>query len=436
MSLSPGTSIGPYQISGVLGAGGMGEVYRARDSRLKRDVAIKVLPASFADDPNRVIRLQREAEILASLNHPNIAQIYGLEEAGATSALVMELVEGPTLADRLAHGPIPLDEALPIAKQIAEALEAAHEQGVIHRDLKPANIKVRADGTVKVLDFGLAKAMETTTEGMPSGSHSPTITTPAMTRIGMILGTAAYMSPEQARGARVEKRADVWAFGVILYEMLSGRRLFDEATVPETLAAVLKSELKLDALPGETPVAVTRLIGRCLTRDWRRRLRDIGEARITIEDVLAHPDATPHAHAPALARQPLWRRTLPWAITVLALIAAALTMWAPWRVAPARAGLIRLGTRFRCRYPDALGRHGSPRAVTERPAARPRRDVPRGRPESALRATAQSAGGITAPGNRGRTQSILFAGQPVDWILRRRQAEKDSRSWGRSHRVV
>ena len=294
MSLSPGTSIGPYQISGVLGAGGMGEVYRARDSRLKRDVAIKVLPASFADDPNRVIRLQREAEILASLNHPNIAQIYGLEEAGATSALVMELVEGPTLADRLAHGLIPLDEALPIAKQIAEALEAAHEQGVIHRDLKPANIKVRADGTVKVLDFGLAKAMETTTEGMPSGSHSPTITTPAMTRIGMILGTAAYMSPEQARGSLVEKRADVWAFGVILFEMVSGRRLFDEATVQDTLAAVLKSELKLDGLPRETPAAVTRLIGRCLTRDWRRRLRDIGEARITIEDVLAHPDTPGH----------------------------------------------------------------------------------------------------------------------------------------------
>src|SRR5258707_5686638 len=205
----------------------MGEVYRATDTNLKRQVAIKVLPAAVAADAERLARFRREAELLAALNHPNIAHIHGLENAGGTLALVMELVEGPTLADRIAHGAIPLDEALPIAKQIAEALEAAHEQGIIHRDLKPANIKVRADGTVKVLDFGLAKAMEPAASSSPSLSISPTITTPAMTHAGMILGTAAYMSPEQARGRTVDKRADIWAFGCVLFEMLTSTRSFD-----------------------------------------------------------------------------------------------------------------------------------------------------------------------------------------------------------------
>ena len=247
----------------------MGEVYRATDTNLKRAVAIKVLPASVAADVERLARFQREAEVLASLNHPNIAAIYGLERSGATTALVMELVEGPTLADLLAartlSGPrgLPLDEALPIAKQIAEALEAAHEQGIIHRDLKPANIKVRPDGTVKVLDFGLAKAMEPAPGSSPSMSMSPTITTPAhlrqgyggqaMTQAGMILGTAAYMSPEQARGATVDKRADLWAFGVVLWEMLTGTRLFEGATVSDTLAAVLKTEPVWTALAPATP---------------------------------------------------------------------------------------------------------------------------------------------------------------------------------------
>src|SRR5438874_1151790 len=218
----------------------MGEVYRATDTKLKRQVAIKILPPSLAADHDRLARFQREAEVLASLNHPHIAAIYGLEESGGMTALVMELVEGEDLSQRIARGAIPLDEALPIAKQIAEALEAAHEQGIIHRDLKPANIKVRDDGTVKVLDFGLAKAMEPVAGSSPSMSMSPTITTPAMTQAAMILGTAAYMSPEQARGTTADKRADLWAFGAVLWEMLTGQRLFEGATVSDTLASVLR----------------------------------------------------------------------------------------------------------------------------------------------------------------------------------------------------
>src|SRR6266581_1770068 len=229
MSLDPGTRLGPYEIQSAIGAGGMGEVYRARDTKLDRDVAIKVLAEAFAADPERIARFQREAKTLASLNHPHIAAIYAVEKSGGTHALVMELVEGEDLSQRIARGAIPIDEALPIAKQIAEALEAAHEQGIVHRDLKPANIKVRSDGTVKVLDFGLAKAMEPTSALRASGpafSQSPTITTPAMTQAGMILGTAAYMSPEQARSKAIDKRADIWAFGAVLFEMLTGRRAF------------------------------------------------------------------------------------------------------------------------------------------------------------------------------------------------------------------
>src|SRR6185295_3677105 len=226
MALSAGTRLGPYEIVSAIGAGGMGEVYRARDGKLNRDVALKVLPAAFVLDPDRLARFKREAQVLASLNHPNIGAIYGFEESAADQALVLELVDGPTLADRIAQGPVPLDEALPIARQICDALGAAHEQGVVHRDLKPANIKLRPDGTVKVLDFGLAKAMEPTGAMAPNGSQSPTITTPAMTQAGMILGTAAYMSPEQATGIAVDRRADIWAYGVVLWEMLSGQRLF------------------------------------------------------------------------------------------------------------------------------------------------------------------------------------------------------------------
>jgi eukaryotic-like serine/threonine-protein kinase len=233
VALSAGTRLGPYEITAQIGVGGMGEVYRATDKNLKRAVAIKVLPASVASDAERLARFQREAEVLAALNHPNIAAIYGLERSDATTALVMELVEGPTLADRIEQGAVPIDEALPIAKQIADALEAAHEQGIIHRDLKPANIKVRPDGTVKVLDFGLAKALEPTGSSSPNVTQSRTITTPAMTHASMILGTAAYMSPEQAKGRPADKRSDVWAFGCVLYEMLTGTGLFHGETVSD-----------------------------------------------------------------------------------------------------------------------------------------------------------------------------------------------------------
>ncbi len=258
MTLSPGTRVGPYEIAAALGAGGMGEVYRARDTKLNRDVAIKVLPAAFADDPERLARFTREAQTLAALNHPNIAAIYGIEELGAAGAsgpgsraLVMELVEGEDLSAHIARGPIPVAEALPIARQIAEALEAAHEHGIVHRDLKPANIKLRGDGTVKVLDFGLAKAMDSVGSSVsnPDVSHSPTLACTG-TQAGLILGTAAYMSPEQAKGKAVDQRADIWAFGVVLYEMLTGQRAFKGDDVSETLASVLKDTLPLDALPG------------------------------------------------------------------------------------------------------------------------------------------------------------------------------------------
>src|SRR6516225_7404877 len=253
MALAPGTRLGAYDIVSLIGQGGMGEVYKARDSRLNRDVAIKVLPADVAADHDRLTRFEREAQVLASLNHPNIAQIHGVDDSSGTPALVMELVEGPTLADRIAKGPIPLDEALPIAKQIAEALEAAHEQGIIHRDLKPANIKVRGDGTVKVLDFGLAKAFDPVASTAGNATTSPTLS-PHATQAGLILGTAAYMAPEQARGKAVDKRADIWAFGCVLYETLTSRRAFEGDDLSIMLASVLTKEPEWTPLPPETPM--------------------------------------------------------------------------------------------------------------------------------------------------------------------------------------
>jgi eukaryotic-like serine/threonine-protein kinase len=284
MSIPAGTRLGPYEIQSALGAGGMGEVYRATDTHLGRPVAIKVLPAAFAQDPERLVRFEREAKTLAALNHPNIATIYGVEKSQGTYALVMELVEGPTLAGRLAQGAVPLEEGLAIAKQITEALEAAHARGVIHRDLKPANVKVRPDGTVKVLDFGLAKAFDSGPDASDM-SLSPTMTSPAMTRMGVIMGTAAYMSPEQARGSVVDSRADIWAFGVVLYEMLAGKTLFEGATVSDTLAAVLRADIEWARLPSDVPPAVRTLLRRCLQRDSRQRLQHIGDARIELEDV-------------------------------------------------------------------------------------------------------------------------------------------------------
>jgi TolB-like protein len=283
LSLRAGTSLGPYEILAPLGAGGMGEVYRARDTRLGREVALKFLPESFAADPERHARFEREAKLLASLNHPNIAVLYGLEHLGGQHALAMELVEGDGLDERIARGPVPVEDAVAIALQVAEALEAAHEKGIVHRDLKPANVKVRPDGRVKVLDFGLAKAWEDPVGGSDP-AHSPTVTG-VYTREGVILGTAAYMSPEQARGKPVDKRADIWAFGVLVWEMLTGARLFEAPTTPETLAQVLTHAPDFEALPALTPPAVDRLLRRCLERDPKNRLRDIGEARVELGGV-------------------------------------------------------------------------------------------------------------------------------------------------------
>ena len=321
MPLSAGTRLGPYQIVSALGAGGMGEVYQAKDTRLKRDVALKVLPDTFAQDAGRLARFQREAELLATLNHPNIAGIYGLEESNGVRALVLELVEGPTLADRIAKGPIPLDEALPVARQIADALEAAHEKGVIHRDLKPANIKLRPDGTVKVLDFGLAKAVvgDTTSRDL---SQSPTLTVNG-TRDGIILGTAAYMSPEQARGKPVDKRTDVWAFGCVLYEMLIGRAAFGGDTISDTIASILGREPEWSAL--QLRPNLRRLLQRCLEKDPRRRLHDIADARIEIEDIISGAAGTPADETVASARPQ--RVLLRWSIPVVALVAVGALGW-------------------------------------------------------------------------------------------------------------
>jgi len=285
MALSPGTRIGPYEIIGAVGAGGMGEVYRAHDTKLNRDAAIKVLPAAFAQDEGGVARLRREAQVLASLNHPHIASIYGLEETNGALALALEFVEGDDLARRLARGAIPVEEAIAYAKQVVEGLEAAHEKGIVHRDLKPANIKVTKDGVVKVLDFGLAKVYDGDAgEAGSDPSLSPTMSRHVGTQAGVILGTAAYMSPEQARGKPVDKRADIWAFGVVLFEMLAGRRLFAGETVSDTLAAVLTREPDWTMLPSSTPPGVRRLLTRCLERDSRKRLRDIGDARLELDD--------------------------------------------------------------------------------------------------------------------------------------------------------
>src|SRR5476651_961976 len=265
MSLKAGTRLGPYEVLSAIGAGGMGEVYRARDTKLNRDVAIKVLLSAVANDPDRLARFTREAQVLASINHPNIGHIYGLEDADGVKALVLELVDGEDLAQRIASGPIPLDEMLPIARQIAEALEAAHEQGIIHRDLKPANIKVRPDGTVKVLDFGLAKAMDPVGVSSANAMNSPTLSMHA-TQAGVILGTAAYMSPEQARGKAVDRRADIWAFGVVLFEMLTGQRAFAGDTVTDVVAAVVTRDPTWTLLPADTPVAIRTLLRRCLMK--------------------------------------------------------------------------------------------------------------------------------------------------------------------------
>ena len=324
MGLAPGTRLGHYNVTALIGEGGMGQVWQATDTQLNRQVALKILPDAFADDPDRLARFTREAQILASLNHPNIAAIHGIEEGEVEGrrALVLELVEGPTLADRISQGPIPVDEALPIAKQIADALEAAHEAGVIHRDLKPANIKVREDGTVKVLDFGLAKALDPNPERDPS--QSPTLTA-AATQMGVIMGTAAYMSPEQAKGKAVDKRADVWAFGAVLYEMVTRRKIYEAGDVSEMLASVVLKDPDLSGLGSSVPPNIQSLLRRCLVKDPRNRLRDIGEVRLTLNEAAAPASdvAIVGAGIPATPLR-VWQQPLPalLAIVVVAIIGA------------------------------------------------------------------------------------------------------------------
>jgi serine/threonine-protein kinase len=328
MSLIPGARLGPYEIVGPIGAGGMGQVFRARDGALNRDVALKVLPELFASDPDRLARFTREAQTLAALNHPHIAAIYGIDQSTTVRALVMELVEGEDLSEQIARGPIPLSDALPMARQIADALEAAHDKGIIHRDLKPANIKVRADGTVKVLDFGLAKALAPAEDASASADNSPTLTGRA-TQLGMILGTAAYMAPEQAKGRAVDKRADIWAFGVVLYEMLTGRRAFKGDDVSETLASVLKDTPALGDLPAGTPSRLRELLARCLQKDPRQRQRDIGDVKLELEAMASGRDASPPATGARAGGRP--SAALLAAIVLAAAVIGIGIGWELWR---------------------------------------------------------------------------------------------------------
>ena len=326
MPLPTGAKLGHYEIAELIGKGGMGEVYKALDTKLNRQVALKVLPGALANNAERMARFQREAQLLASLNHPNIAAIYGLEDSGDHRAIVMELVEGETL-----QGPLPIPEMLRLAKQIAEAVEYAHDKGVIHRDLKPANIKLTHDGQVKVLDFGLAKALDdaghSAPEGDPMNSLSPTLTIGA-TQAGVILGTAAYMAPEQAKGKRADRKADIWSFGVVLHEMLTGKRVFSGETMAETLASVMKEQLSFDDLPKDTPPALRKLVTRCLERDLKRRMQSMGEARIVIDDVIAGVSTEEPAATPAM--KPAGK--LPWAVA--AVFGAALLALAGWTFYP------------------------------------------------------------------------------------------------------
>jgi len=349
VTVSPGVRLGPYEITALLGEGGMGQVYRATDTNLKRTVAIKVLPAAVSSDADLLSRFRREAEVLARLNHPNIAQIYGLERSDGTTALVMELVEGETLADRITRGSMLADEALPIARQIAEALEVAHEQGIIHRDLKPANVKLRPDGTVKLLDFGLAKALG---NDVRAGSHadSPTISL-AATRAGLVLGTPAYMSPEQAKGKPVDRRADIWSFGIVLFEMLAGRAVYAGDAASEIIAAVIMNEPDWAILPPSTPPRVRALLRRCLEKAPRSRLQAIGEARIALEGALQGSDesapATLAAPTTDMTRRATARPVL-WSLAGL-LVGVLAAGYAAWTMQPEAQ---RATTRFSIALPD------------------------------------------------------------------------------------
>jgi serine/threonine protein kinase/Tol biopolymer transport system component len=337
-----GTTLSHFKITDKLGEGGMGQVYRAQDTKLGREVALKVLPEEFTQDPERMARFEREAKVLAALDHSNIAAIYGLEEVEGRQLLIMQVAEGETLAERIAREPFPIAEALPIAVQIAQALEAAHEKGIIHRDLKPANVKLNSAGQVKVLDFGLAKALAgdpASSDSQPDLTQSPTLTA-HMTAVGMLMGTAAYMSPEQARGQRADKRADVWAFGCLLYEMLSGRKTFPGDTATDVLGGIVHKEPEWDALPADTPQPVRRLLRRCLRKDPSRRLHDVADARISIQDFLEDPAA---AETSAEAVQPpTWKRALPWAVAGVALLVAAVVIPAVSRTSSGSGAPLRL----------------------------------------------------------------------------------------------
>ena len=366
MALNVGDRLGHYDVTALIGEGGMGQVYRATDTKLDRDVALKILPDAFVNDPERLARFQREAKVLASLNHPNIAAIHGLEESGDSPALVLEYVEGPTLQEMLSPSPglrpssppqgeratgkpLPLEEALPIARQIAEALEAAHEQGIIHRDLKPANVKVKDDGTVKVLDFGLAKALGPDLSDLDA-ANSPTMTmTAAATKMGVIMGTAAYMSPEQARAGAVDRRADIWAFGVVLYEMLTGRQLFEGQTMSDTLASVLKNDPDWTTIPAVTPPSVRRLLRRALEKDRSKRLQHVGDARMEIDDA----DRAPEIGTPGLAgvsAPAFWQR--PSSIAAIAMVVAALAGLAVWNATRGGAATPQQPARFAVTLPS------------------------------------------------------------------------------------
>jgi tRNA A-37 threonylcarbamoyl transferase component Bud32 len=454
LALIPGTRLGGYEVTAQIGEGGMGQVYRATDTKLKRQVALKILPPSVAADHDRLARFQREAEVLASLNHPNIAGIYGLEEGGGATALVMELVEGEDLSTLIARGQpeaesgssrlrdsaraarrgggaprgLNIDDTLKIAKQIADALEAAHEQGIVHRDLKPANIKVRSDGAVKVLDFGLAKALA---PSIDINAGSTTMTSPALlTSAGMVLGTAAYMSPEQAKGRAADKRSDIWAFGSVLFEMLTGRMAFSGETVTETLAAVMRDRPALETLPAASPPAVSALIARCLARDPRQRLRDIGEARITLERIIAGGDdemtsATAGGKAAATGI-PAWRRFVPWGhrrrrADRRGRRGRHLALDTNGR--DAGAGIARRNGYWGRR----LARHRVRRldsAVCRRPDDGVRRPAGRRPTGAAVHQAVERVGRVSARRDLGRPRSVLLAERAVEWIFCERGLEE------------
>ena len=418
--LAPGTRLGPYEILSALGAGGMGQVYRARDAKLGRDVAIKVVLDHFTDDPERVARFHREARLLAALNHPHIATIHGLEESAGTHFLVMELVEGDTLADLLVRGAgpsgpggLPLEEALTIARQIADALQAAHEKGIIHRDLKPANVALTADGQVKVLDFGLAKALDptagsSTLESPAMLTHSPTLSLGA-TSAGVILGTAAYMAPEQARGKVADKRSDIWAFGCVLYEMLTGRRPFDGEDMSDTMANILKVDPDWTALPATVPPAIRALLRRCLEKDRRKRVADIAAALFAIDEAVNLTAAeTPVQAGPTILARPQWRRVAMLAAGALAIaIASATAVWFTTRPTPPRVSRTTIATSGA----TALSINGNDRNIAVTPDGL--RVVYRGNGQILVRALDQLE--PTALGGLGNPHG-LFVSPDSQWV--------------------